>query len=103
MAEFTQTTTYTIHCPKCDSSHVMKMGIRNGQQRYISAVVGCCSYQADPFSASDHVEILTPRFSMNAHVAMFLTTVLNLEQYRYNYGRKCSQTRKYVSRKSSCP
>ena len=24
---------------------------------------------------------------------MFLVTILNLEQYRYNYGRKASQTR----------
>ena len=58
-----------------------------------SAVVGYCSYQDGPFSASDHVEILTPKFPMNAYVAMFLVTVLNMEQYRYNYGRKCSQTR----------
>lgn len=58
-----------------------------------SAVVGYCSYQDGPFSASDHVEILTPTSLMNAYVAMFLVTVLNMEQYRYNYGRKCSQTR----------
>ena len=24
---------------------------------------------------------------------MFLTTIINIEQYRYNYGIKCSQTR----------
>ncbi len=24
---------------------------------------------------------------------MFLVTIMNLEKYRYNYGRKCSQTR----------
>ena len=30
---------------------------------------------------------------MNKYIALFLTTILNLEQYRYNYGRKCSQTR----------
>ena len=58
-----------------------------------SAVVGYCSYQDGPFSASDHVEVLTPRSPLNAYVAMFLVTVLNMEQYRYNYGRKCSQTR----------
>ena len=39
------------------------------------------------------MEILTPTSLMNAYVAMFLVTVLNMEQYRYNYGRKCSQTR----------
>ena len=58
-----------------------------------SAVLGYCSYQATNFSASDHVEKLIPKFEMNKYVAMFLVTILNLEQYRYNYGRKCSQTR----------
>lgn len=58
-----------------------------------SAVLGYCAYQAFKFSASDHVEKLTPRFEMNKYIALFLVTVLNLEQYRYNYGRKCSQTR----------
>jgi restriction endonuclease S subunit len=58
-----------------------------------SAVLGYCSYQRHNFSASDHVEKLTPKFNMNQYVALFLTTVLNLEQYRYNYGRKASQTR----------
>ncbi|MDI6757436.1 MAG: N-6 DNA methylase, partial [Endomicrobiia bacterium] len=58
-----------------------------------SAVLGYCSYQSLPFSASDHVEKLIPKFKMNKYIAMFLVTILNLEQYRYNYGRKCSQER----------
>lgn len=58
-----------------------------------SAVLGYCSYQPLPFSASDHVEKLVPKFKLNKYVAMFLVTILNLEQYRYNYGRKCSQER----------
>jgi len=58
-----------------------------------SAVLGYCSYQSLPFSASDHVEKLIPKFKMNKYLAMFLVTILNLEQYRYNYGRKCSQDR----------
>lgn len=58
-----------------------------------SAVLGYCSYQPLEFSASDHVEKLIPKFSMNKYVALFLTTVINLEQHRYNYGIKCSQTR----------
>ena len=58
-----------------------------------SDVLGYCSYQPLKFSASDHVEKLIPKFSMNKYVALFLTTVINLEQYRYNYGIKCSQTR----------
>ena len=35
MTEFTKSTTYTVNCPKCDSDHVVKMGVRNGQQRYL--------------------------------------------------------------------
>jgi len=58
-----------------------------------SAVLGYCSYQALNFSASDHVEKLTPKFSMNQYIAIFLTTIINLEQYRYSYGRKASQNR----------
>lgn len=58
-----------------------------------SAVVGYCAYQPINFSASDHVEKLIPIFEMNKYIALFLVTILNLEQYRYNYGRKCSQSR----------
>lgn len=58
-----------------------------------SAVLGYCSYQPFNFSASDHVEKLIPKFQMNKYIALFLTTVLNKEQYRYNYGRKASQNR----------
>lgn len=58
-----------------------------------SAVLGYCSYQPENFSASDHVEKLIPKFRMNKYIAMFLVTILNEEQYRYNYGRKCSQAR----------
>ena len=58
-----------------------------------SAVVGFCAYQEKAFSASDHVEKLTPRFDMTAPLAMFLVTLLNMEQYRYNYGLKRAQKR----------
>ena len=58
-----------------------------------SAVCGYCSYQSLPFSASDHVEKLIPLFDMDIYVAMFFVAIFNVEQYRYNYGRKCSQTR----------
>ena len=34
MAQFTETTTYEIHCPACDCDRVIKVGVRNGQQRY---------------------------------------------------------------------
>ncbi len=56
-----------------------------------SAVLGYCSYQELPFSASDHVEILRPKFNMNFNVALFFVTIINLDTYRYSYGRKRSQ------------
>lgn len=58
-----------------------------------SAVIGFCSYQEKSFSASDHVEKLIPKFEMNKYIALFLTTIINLENYRYNYGRKFNQTK----------
>lgn len=58
-----------------------------------SAVLGFCAYQEKDFSASDHVEELIPKFHLTPYIAMFLTTIINKEQYRYNYGRKCSQTK----------
>jgi hypothetical protein len=58
-----------------------------------SAVLGYCSYQDTDFSASDHVEVLTPKFEMTKNIAMFLVAIMNKEQYRYSYGRKASQER----------
>jgi len=58
-----------------------------------SAVIGCCSYQPLNFSASDHVEKLIPNFNINVYRGLFLTTVINKEQYRYSYGRKFNQIR----------
>ena len=58
-----------------------------------SAVSGYCSYQALDFSASDHVEKLVPKFPINKYIAMFLTTIVNRERYRYNYGVKANQQR----------
>jgi type I restriction-modification system DNA methylase subunit len=58
-----------------------------------SAVLGYTSYQHDNFTASDHVEKLVPKFESNPYIMLFLVTILNMEQYRFNYGRKASQTR----------
>jgi len=59
-----------------------------------SATIGYCSYQPLNFSASDHVEKLLPKgFELNVFKAMFLVTVINMEKYRYSYGRKFNQTR----------
>jgi len=56
-----------------------------------SAVKGFCSYQEQNFSASDHVEKLSPKFKLNKFIGLFLQTIINLEQFRYSYGRKFNQ------------
>jgi len=58
-----------------------------------SAVVGFCSYRDSKFSASDHVEKLSPKFKLNIYIGIFLSKIINLEQFRYNYGRKFNQDR----------
>jgi type I restriction enzyme M protein len=58
-----------------------------------SAVIGYSAYQYEKFIASDHVEKLTPRETLTPYTMLFITTCLNLEQYRFNYGRKASQNR----------
>lgn len=58
-----------------------------------SAVLGFCTYQEFNFSASDHVEKLIPKFKMNKYIALFLVTLINKENFRYNYGIKYNQNR----------
>lgn len=58
-----------------------------------SAVLGFCTYQEFDFSASDHVEKLIPKFKMNKYIALFFVTLINMENFRYNYGIKYNQTR----------
>ena len=57
------------------------------------AIQGYCSYEPQNFSARIDVIKWIPKFEMNKYVALFLVTILNLENYRYNYGRKASQAR----------
>jgi type I restriction enzyme M protein len=45
-------------------------------------------YQPKPFWASDDVNVLYPKFALNPFIALFLTTIISLEKFRFNYGRK---------------
>lgn len=58
-----------------------------------SAVLGVCFYQEKDFSASDHVEILRPKFTMSKEVAIFFTILLNKTGIilGYAYDKKRSQ------------
>lgn len=59
-----------------------------------SATIGSCFYQEFDFSASDHVEKLIPLSNkFNKYNALFIATIINLEQIRYGYGRKFAQKR----------
>ena len=50
--------------------------------------VGEAFYQAKPFCSTEDVHIFSPKFSLNIFVALFLTTLIRMEQYRFSYGRK---------------
>ena len=45
-------------------------------------------YQPEAFFASDDVNVLYPRFGYDEFIAMFLCTLIRMEKYRFNYGRK---------------
>ncbi len=45
-------------------------------------------YQPKPFNCSDDVNVLYPKFQMNQYIALFLCTLIRLEKFRFNYGRK---------------
>lgn len=45
-------------------------------------------YQPKPFWASDDVNVLYPKFEMNQYVALFIVSLIKMEKYRFNYGRK---------------
>jgi hypothetical protein len=45
-------------------------------------------YQRAPYWCSDDVNVLYPKFNMNAYVALFIATIIRREKYRFSYGRK---------------
>ncbi len=54
-------------------------------------------YQPNPFWASDDVNVLYPKFEMNKYIALFIVTLIKLEKYRFNYGRKWHLERMKIS------
>jgi hypothetical protein len=50
--------------------------------------IGEAYFQPNPFWASDAVNVLYPKFPLNAERAMFICTLIRQEKYRFNYGRK---------------
>jgi len=46
-------------------------------------------YQPEPFWATDDVNVLYPKgFKLTPEIALFFCTLIRLEKYRFNYGRK---------------
>lgn len=45
-------------------------------------------FQPEPFFASDDVNVLYPRWKLDAAVAFFICAIIRQEKYRFNYGRK---------------
>ena len=56
--------------------------------------VGATFYQKTPFCASpDDIRILTPKFPLSPYSALFIKTVIELEKFRFAYGRKLGTAR----------
>ncbi len=56
--------------------------------------VGTTFYQETPFCAfPDDIRILTPKFNMTKCSALFIKTVIELEKFKYAYGRKLGSSR----------
>lgn len=55
-------------------------------------------YQPEPFFASDDVNVLYPKFKLDSAVALFVSTIIRREKYRFNYGRKWNLERMNESR-----
>lgn len=58
-----------------------------------SAAIGFCSYRDKEFSASDHVEKLKPNFEFNKYIGLYISTLVNKNNFKFNYGRKANQDR----------
>lgn len=50
-------------------------------------------YQFEPYRCTDDVNVLYPLFEMSTEMALFLTTLIRREKYRFNYGRKWNKGR----------
>ncbi len=64
--------------------------------------IGEAFYQDKPFYALDSVNVLYLKSKLNPLIAMFLTTVIRQEKFRFNYGRKWGKE-KMLSHKIKLP
>lgn len=50
--------------------------------------IGEAFYQPKKYNATSDISVLYPKFSLNQFIALFLTTLIRKEKYRFSYGRK---------------
>jgi hypothetical protein len=55
-------------------------------------------YQNSSFYATWDINILKPKFKLNRYIALFLTTIIRQEQYRFNYWRKWGKEKMEISK-----
>lgn len=55
--------------------------------------VGSAFYHEYSYWASDNTNVLVPKFNLNKYIALFLTTVIESEKYRFCYGRLWNTSR----------
>lgn len=60
--------------------------IEQGNAISIGDTTATCFYQAERFITGDHMMIIRADW-INKYTGLFITTLLNFEQYRYSYGR----------------
>jgi restriction endonuclease S subunit len=67
-----------------------------------SGTSGCVNFQNKNSYVGDSVYALKLRDNKNVHIYLFFETILNLERYRYTYGRKVV-IEKYIEQFISLP
>ena len=55
--------------------------------------VGKAFYQPAPYFCSDDVNVLYPKFDLDITIAMFLIPMIEVERFRYGFGRKWNSNR----------
>lgn len=73
------------------TSHIGQLPIHKGNTISISynGSVAEAFYQSEPYWATDDVNVLYPKnFTLTPSAGLFICTLIRLEKYRFNYGRK---------------
>ena len=103
-------TTFIKDCDRGSIPLISSTSLNNGTVKFVNKInskqfsknlitvssngsIGESFYQANPFYATGDVNVLIPKFLLNPYVAMFLNTVIELEKYRFIFGRKQSKTK----------